>query len=336
MPRTPSTPTQERPKPYTKLTPTRRALLCAFNEAGWDLVQIAKRLACHSSTTPVSGRPKVLSDQDRRQMVHWIKSGKARDGGDIHKWLCPHVSSSTVRLALCEEGLFGRIRCKKPYLPDKAVKYRFNWARAVADWSLEEWKKVIFSDESKFNLFGSDGKMYCRRRPGEELLPRNVTKIVKHGGGSVMVWGCLGPWGMGRLHRITHNINAIDYVTILDHSLRHSCFDHGTQMHKMIFQQDSTPIHNAKYTKRFFELKRMSVLPWPAYSPDLNIIENAWHELDHRIRKRNPLLTSEDQLWVALQEEWGKLDQEYIDKLYSSMPKRVKELVKAEGWWIDY
>jgi hypothetical protein len=59
------------------------------------------------------------------------------------------------------------------------------------DWSDDKWATVVYSDESKFNLFGSDGKRYCRRRPGEEFLDRNVKKTVKHGGGSLMVWGCI-------------------------------------------------------------------------------------------------------------------------------------------------
>ncbi|KAF9471089.1 hypothetical protein BDN70DRAFT_820491 [Pholiota conissans] len=63
----------------------------------------------------------------------------------------------------------------------------------------------------------------------------------------------------------------------------------------------------------------------------MNIIENTWDHLDRMIRLRDPLPTSLDQLWVALLDEWGKLDQAYIDKLYASLPKRVQALKKAKG-----
>ena len=104
----------------------------------------------------------------------------------------PTDSVWTVRRALSAVGLKGCVRRKKPYLKPEHVKKRLEWAEAHKGWGLDpEWCRVIFTDESKFNLFGSDGHQYCRRRPGEELLPRNVKKVVKHGGGSVMVWGCI-------------------------------------------------------------------------------------------------------------------------------------------------
>jgi len=59
-----------------------------------------------------------------------------------------------------------------------------------------------FSDESKFNLFGSDGKLYCRRGPGEEFEVQNVRGVVKHGGGNIQVWGVLSWNGPGHLYRV--------------------------------------------------------------------------------------------------------------------------------------
>jgi transposase len=56
---------------------------------------------------------------------------------------------------------------------------------------MEKWKSVIWSDESKFNIWSSDGKEYCWKKKREELNSRLVKTTVKHGGGSVMVWGCM-------------------------------------------------------------------------------------------------------------------------------------------------
>ncbi|GFW49176.1 transposable element Tcb1 transposase [Trichonephila clavipes] len=52
------------------------------------------------------------------------------------------------------------------------------------------WKKVIFSDESKFTIFGSDSRRTIWRKPNTALNPKNLRPTVKHGGGSVMIWGC--------------------------------------------------------------------------------------------------------------------------------------------------
>ncbi|GFV27729.1 transposable element Tc1 transposase [Trichonephila clavipes] len=59
------------------------------------------------------------------------------------------------------------------------------------------WKKVIFSDESKFNIFGSDGRRTVWRKPNTALDPKNLRPTVKHGGVSVMVWGCMASNGVG-------------------------------------------------------------------------------------------------------------------------------------------
>ena len=86
-----------------------------------------------------------------------------------------------------------------------------------------DWKSVIFSDESKFNLFGSDGRRWCWRKPGEEFDEIYVRNEVKHGGGNVMVWGCVTAMGMGRIVKIDSNMDGPLYTEILkDRSEEHT------------------------------------------------------------------------------------------------------------------
>ena len=61
------------------------------------------------------------------------------------------------------------------------------WALVYGLWQKDKWQAVQYSDEFKFNLFGSDGQEWCCKRPGEEFRDCNTQKTVKHGGGSVMV-----------------------------------------------------------------------------------------------------------------------------------------------------
>ena len=49
-------------------------------------------------------------------------------------------------------------------------------------WTEEQWNMVHFNDESKFNLFGSDGKRFVIRKNEERLSPQCVKKTVKFGG----------------------------------------------------------------------------------------------------------------------------------------------------------
>ena len=78
---------------------------------------------------------------------------------------------------------------KKPWISKKNVKARLKFARDHLDWSVADWGRVLWSDESKFNLFSSDGIRYVRRPPGQRNNPKYQVPTVKHGGGSVMIWG---------------------------------------------------------------------------------------------------------------------------------------------------
>ncbi|GBO11977.1 hypothetical protein AVEN_225460-1 [Araneus ventricosus] len=58
------------------------------------------------------------------------------------------------------------------------------------------WNNVLFADESKFNIFGSDRRIMVWRRKNEELNPENLVGTVKYGGGGILVWGCISAPGL--------------------------------------------------------------------------------------------------------------------------------------------
>jgi hypothetical protein len=65
-------------------------------------------------------------------------------------------------------------------------------------WTSDDWRNVIWSDESKFNLLNSDGKEYHWTNRPEELTEDGITPTLKFGGGGIMVWSCLTWHGMKR------------------------------------------------------------------------------------------------------------------------------------------
>ena len=76
--------------------------------------------------------------------------------------------------------------------------------------------KVIFSDESKFNIFGSDGQNYAWRKPNTELEIRYLHQIVKHGG------GCIAVSGTGNLIFIDEILDKYKYLNIKKINLKES------------------------------------------------------------------------------------------------------------------
>ena len=75
---------------------------------------------------------------------------------------------------------------------------------------------MLWTDESKFNRFGSDGKQYVRRPQNQELSPRYTLKTVKHGGGKVIVWGSFSWCDVDPLHRTQGTIDQHIYQEILE------------------------------------------------------------------------------------------------------------------------
>ena len=73
------------------------------------------------------------------------------------------------------------------------------------------WNHVLWSDETKINLFGSDGVQHVWRRPGKEYQENCVLPTVKHGGGSIIIWGCMSAAGTGELCFIEGNMDSNMY-----------------------------------------------------------------------------------------------------------------------------
>lgn len=167
-----------------------------------------------------------------------IKSGQAQTAAEVQRERLPHVSARTMRQTLQEEGLHGR-RKRKVLLITPAHWKKMN--KAHKDWG----EAVIFSAESKFNIFGSDRIQYCLRAPNEEFEPRYVQQRLKHGGGNIMVWGCMSSKGLGRLIGIEGRMNAIQYVDVLERGLLGTLEDHNIDHSSIYFHQDTDPKHTS-------------------------------------------------------------------------------------------
>ena len=84
------------------------------------------------------------------------------------------------------------VKKKKPLLSKRYKKNRLAFALKYQHWTVEDWKRVIWSD----------GQEYVWKKKGEGLIAREVKGTVKFGGGSLMVWGCIGWNGVGVLSEI--------------------------------------------------------------------------------------------------------------------------------------
>lgn len=73
------------------------------------------------------------------------------------------VSNSTIRRSLQRNDLNGRVALKKPLLRKENIKKRYKFALDHINWTTAQWDRVLWSDESKFEIFGNKRRVYVRR-----------------------------------------------------------------------------------------------------------------------------------------------------------------------------
>lgn len=151
----------------------------------------------------------LMSKRFRRKTVPEITS-------DFNTGHLNPVSFSTIRRSLISFSMFGRVACKKPLLRKYNLRKRLRFAKDHVKWTVQQWAKVLFADESKFEVFGNHRRIVVRRRPGERYESRCLVPTVKHGGGSIMVWGGTSAAGALPLKLIKGIMVKEDYKQILE------------------------------------------------------------------------------------------------------------------------
>ncbi len=145
-----------------------------------------------------------------------------------------------------------------------------------------------------------------------------------------MVWGYISSLGNFKIFRINGKINSIKYIKLLEDQFMDNAINDGLCLGDIIFQQDNASCHVSKMTKKWFSEQNINVLEWPPQSPDMNPIENVWNYLDSQVRKRQPEIKTQDDLWRILQEEAAKIPKDYIKKLYKSLTRRIGALKSSK------
>src|SRR5258706_15602075 len=161
---------------------------------------------CPDAPKPHGGHPTKLSDTDICHACHLISSGKADNSTQVTKLLQnitnKSLSAETVHLKLKKAGWKAVVKKKRPMLSRHHRKERMDFAISHKEWTLEDWKRVVWSDETKVNFLGSDGRKWAWERVGEPLSDRLVQGTKRFGGGSVMVYGCMTWDGVGMACKI--------------------------------------------------------------------------------------------------------------------------------------
>ncbi len=102
---------------------------------------------------------------------------------------------------------------------------------------------------TKVELFGRRVSRNIWRKTNTAFHKKNIITTVKHGGGSVVVWGCFAASGPGGLAIIDGTMNSALYKKILKENVRLSVCDLKLKR-TWVMQQDTDPKHTSKLLKK--------------------------------------------------------------------------------------
>lgn len=315
--------------------------------AGWSINKIADRLQIPRSTvhhvtridapaTPhrPRGRLPVCNTYRRGRLIRRATlnyENRRLPLSEIARIEGLHLSERTLRRGLAKERYYRRIARQKPWLTEAHKAARLEWAREHVTWTLDDWSRVLFTDEASIRC-GCFGQVYVTRQSHETYHEDCLTtRFRKYS--AVMFWGAISLKG-GALDSQVFDGGSIDsarYIseilpTLNDIRLRHIISNDGEEP---IFQQDNASIHVSRATLAMLRTMGLKLLAWPANSPDLNPIENIWAILKRRVGAHYP--TTRAAVTTAVEAEWPQLTLEDIRHCIESMPQRCQAVIDAKG-----
>lgn len=113
--------------------------------------------------------------------------------------------------------------------------------------------------------------------------------------------------------------------------------EYDLKLKDVTLQQDNDPKHTSGYTQAFLKKRKIHVLDWPSYSPDMNPIENLWFILKCKLAAYDRAPKNLDELYARVKKVWRTMiTPELCVKLIESMPRRIEAVIKAKGGQTKY
>ncbi|KAF6819694.1 hypothetical protein CMUS01_11672 [Colletotrichum musicola] len=314
-------------------------------QTGFSVGQVKHAIRAESAAVrPRSGRPRELSAQQEAELVEYVTSSRQGRQATFLQLSCLLFNSLfgvyAIRSALRRLGFMRRVARRKPPISESNRQRRLAWVTKRQKWTSEQWKAVLWTDET-WITGGCHRKQYISRRRGEEWDPTCIIEKHQRRRGW-MFWGCFsgGQKGPGILWEkewgtITADTYQQRIVPLIDGWIRLCSMETGG---RLLLMQDGAPSHSATATLQDLNERGVTVLDWPPYSPDLNPIEMCWNWMKDFVEDKYGLTEKPtyDQLRQWVYEAWEALPVDFLDELLASMPARCQAVIDAEGMHTRY
>ena len=287
---------------------------------------VSRYINAYKPNTPVEamlpqGRPPKIRPIDRTFLGQCVASNAQPTSKSLASALLTsrnvEVTARTVRNHLKRLDYKSSLPRVIPLVTDLQQQKRYLWCLEHREFN---WAKVWFSDETYIEVNRSTIPVWHKK--GQRPTISKCKFEVK-----IMCWGAVSMHFKSKLIIVDMTMNAERYIDVLQGCLFQENSEFIKEEH--IFQQDNAPCHTAKRVQSFFITNGITVLPWPANSPDLNPIENIWSILKQNVEKHSA--KTKAQLIGGIEKEWNKLSKDLIRKTIETMPKRLDEVIRNQG-----
>ncbi|GFS79298.1 transposable element Tc1 transposase [Trichonephila clavipes] len=276
---------------FEQISEFERGKIVGLREAGLSYRAVAARVQRNSSTI-------------MRVSKQWTDEGRtARISGSGPRNVTSAPDDRRLR-RLLQRGLRARIPLCRIPLTQNHRRLRLHWANVHRSWRAD-WQQVVFSDESRFNLWHHVGRIHVRCYAGERHIPECIIKRHSRRTPGVMVWGAIAYHGRSQLLRIVGNLNCTRYINEV---LQPRAIPFLQGLPGAVFQQDNVRPHVAKTVKSYLDSQQVQLHPWPAYSPDMSPIEHVWDIVGGRLaRDLRPVVSTYKQYGILFRRQIFKI-----------------------------
>ncbi|CAF4242435.1 unnamed protein product [Rotaria sordida] len=234
---------------------------------------------------PRTGRRSKLTLRNARHLKRLVH-GKNRANFNIitqklNELSIIHVSSRTVQRYLHKMGYTYSAKIKKPSLKKIHKKKRIARCKKFRCYTIEDWRRIIFSDESTYYVLKRKNKTMVWRTKGEKLS-FDCIQTVNTGDAKIGVWGAICGYGKASLLTYSDNMDSTKYCEVLQNQLL-PLIKRLPKGKKYAYQCDLAPWHTSNMVKEQIRKLKINMFEWPPNSPDINVIEELWSIIDKRL-----------------------------------------------------
>lgn len=277
-------------------------------------------------------RSRMTTEEEDMLIIAAVVDEPFLTAGDIRRELGLRCSERTIRLRLREAGLTCFHSNWRRVLTPSLKELRLAFAAEHAGWSGDQWRSVVFTNESTVSLKW-DPNRGAWKAVHSWNDPVCVRQLAASGHTSINLYAVLTYAGLGPLVRVKGSATAETCADIIDTVLVPYLLNGPFPEGDFLLQQDCSPAYSSDTVRERLEALGVSEMRWPPTSEDISPIRGVWEVVKKRLCRKRVTKSSVGALWALVRKEWDVLSRtpDFVRGFYTSLPNSMANLIRLKG-----